>query len=394
MKNVSLLLSLLFISTAHAEKWNRANNPDYFNVIIGSSVEKKFDHLPLKASLKDDRYGWSESYWPSYLGGIAYRWNHPNPNPFKYELHTKEELLLMNQEEISQLSPAELYDIAMGDYSYKLTRKVLKKFSPDELWWEGICHGWSLSALNYPEPDKTIITNSDGIKVPFGSSDVKALLSMHDAFNSRGFYVRVGERCSVDGKVDGERSSEDSENVPSNRVALSSACRDVNPGAFHIVLGSLIGLHSKGFVADVDRFNDVWNQPVTAYESESIASYPLSKIDIKNGVTKKILVKTKMIYGEELQFFNQEAFDDGEANFVSKEPVTGTSAQAFKSKNYEYILELNKSGEIIGGEWLSETRPDMIWMKTKDNAFNSNSLPLAGLNRIYKPVTRFNASNN
>jgi hypothetical protein len=300
----------------------------------------------------------------------------------------------MNQEEISQLSPAELYDIAMGDYSYKLTRKVLKKFSPDELWWEGICHGWSLSALNYPEPDKTILTNSDGIKVPFGSSDVKALLSMHDSYNSRGFYVRVGERCSAEGKVNGERSSEDSENVPTNSEALRPACRDVNPGAFHIVLGSLIGLHSKGFVADVDRFNDVWNQPVTAYESELIASYPLTKMDIKNGVTKKILVKTKMIYGEELQFFNQQAFDDGEVNFVSKDPVTGTASQAFKYKNYEYVLELNKSGEIIGGEWLSETRPDMIWMKTKDNAFNSNALPLAGLNRIYKPVTRFNASNN
>ena len=211
---------------------------------------------------------------------------------------------------------------------------------------------------------------------------------MHDAYNSRGFYVRVGERCAVDGKVSGEGSSGDSLNSPSNRDALRPACRDVNPGAFHIVLGTLIGLHSKGFVADVDRFNDVWNQPVTAYESEAIASYPLTKIDLKNGVTKKILVKTKMIYGEELQFYNEEALNDGEINFVSKEPVTGTIAQAFRSKNYEYILELNKSGEIIGGEWLSETRPDMIWMKSKDDAFNSDALPLAGLNRIYKPVIR------
>lgn len=388
MKKVSIAISLLFISTASAERWNRSNNPEYFNVIIAKSVEKKFEKLPLKANIKDDRFGWSESYWPSNLGGIAYRWNHPNPNPFNYEFHTKEELLLMGQEEISQLSPAELYDIAMGDYSYKLTRKVLKKFSPDELWWEGICHGWALAASNYPEPDKTELINKDGIKVPFGSSDVKALLSMHDAYNSRGFYVRVGERCTADGKVNGEGSSGDSENSPPIRESSKLACRDVNPGAFHIILGTLIGLNSKGFVADVDRFNDVWNQPVTAYESESIASYPLTKTDSQNGVYRKILVKTKMIYGEELQFQSQKALDEGEVNFVSKDPVTGTISQIYKSKDYEYVLELNNLGEIIGGEWISESRPDMIWMKTKDHKFNSDTLPLSGLNKIYKPVIR------
>lgn len=379
---------LLIMNSAFAEKWNRANNPDFFNVIIGKSVEKKFDNLPLKASIKDDRYGWSESYWPSYLGGIAYRWNHPYPNPFEYEFFTKEELLLMTEDERAQLSPAELYDIAMGDYSYKLTKKVLKKFSPNDLWWEGICHGWALAASNYPEPDKTTLINKDGIKVSFGSSDVKALISMHDAFNSRGFYVRVGERCSVDGKVVGEGSQGDLNHTPSIQQASKPACKDVNAGAFHIILGSLIGIHSKGFVADVDRYNDVWNQPVTGYESEIVQTIPLSKKDLKNGVFKKIQLKTKMIYGEELQFFNQAALDDGEVNFVSKNPVTGTIAQAFRSKNYEYILELNSFDNIIGGEWISETRPDMIWMKTKDYAFNSSSLPLEGLNKIYKPVVR------
>ncbi len=380
----------LLMNSALAEKWNRSNNPDFFNVIIGKSVEKNFQKLPLKASIKDDRYGWSESYWPSYLGGIAYRWNHPFPNPFSYEFHTKEELLQMSEDQLAQLSPAELYDIAMGDYSYKLTKKVLNKYSPDDLWWEGICHGWALAALHYPEPDKTSLINKDGIRVSFGSSDVKALVSMHDAFNSRGFYVRVGDRCAAEGKVVGEGSEEDFNQTPSSQDASKSACRDVNPGAFHIVLGSLIGIHSKGFVADVDRYNDVWNQPVTGYESEIIKSLPLSKTDLKNGVSKKIQIKTKMIYGEELQFFTQSALDEGENNFVSKEPVTGTIAQAFKAKNYEYILELSSSDNIMGGEWISETRPDMIWMKTKDYSFNSSSLPLEGLNKIYKPVVRSN----
>jgi hypothetical protein len=66
--------------------------------------------------------------------------------------------------------------------------------------------------------------------------------------------------------------------------------------------------------------------------------------------------------------------------------VTGTPAQTTKSKDYEYVLELDIAGNIIGGEWISETRPDMLWMKKKDEKFLNGRLPLAGLNQIYKPV--------
>jgi hypothetical protein len=322
------------------------------------------------------------------LGGIAYRWNHPDPQPFNFKLHTKEELKKMSEMELSQLSPAELYDIAMGDYRYSLTTKVLSKYSPKDLWWEGICHGWALAASHYPEPDKTVFTNKDGIKVPFGASDVKGLLSMHDAFNSKGFYVRVGDRCGAEGKVEGEAFPEDGDvPPPSKKDAESSECKDVNAGAFHIILGTMIGINSQGFVADVDRFNDVWNQPVTGYESEVVGEVALTPTDFQNGVDRKIRVKTKMIYGDELEFYGPESAAEGVLGFVSKEPVTGTPAQTYNFRKYEYILEIDRSGNIIGGDWISESRPDMLWMKARDPKFNSSKLPLSGLNQIYKPVS-------
>jgi hypothetical protein len=346
-----------------------------------------FAELPLKARISDDRFGWSETYWPSNLGGIAYRWNHPNPEPFKFKLFSREELLKMTEGELSELSPAELYDIAMGDYSYTLTKRVLRFYSPNDLWWEGICHGWALAASNYPEPDKTVVRNKDGIAVPFGASDVKGLLSMHDAFNSRGQYVRVGERCSVKGKVDGEASAADGDiRFPAKRDAERAECSDVNAGAFHIVLASMIGLNSHGFIADVDRFNDVWNQPVTSYDSTVVGEAALTPQDLRSGVDRKLHVKTVMTYGEELEFYTPEEEAAGTISFVSKEPVTGTPRQAFRSKNYEYVLELDRNGNIIGGEWISETRPDMLWLKARDVSFNDSRLPLSGLNRIYRPV--------
>ena len=387
MKRFVVITALAITGSAFAAKWDKANNPDYFNVVAKNKMNSNFSELPLSAKLKDDRLGWSDSYWPSNLGGIAYRWNHPTPEPFKYKLKSKEEVLRMSTEELSTLSPSELYDIAMGDYKYSLTKKVLKIYSPKDLWWEGICHGWSLAASNYPEPDKTVVINKDGVKVPFGASDVKGLLSMHDSFNSKGMYARIGDRCSVVGKVDGEAFEEDGNvSMPSKKDADRPECADVNAGSFHIVLGSMIGINSQGFVADVDRFNDVWNQPVTGYKSEIVGEVEKTPLDLKNGVDKKIRVQTVMIYADELEFFSEESAMEGILGFVSKDPVTGTFAQTFAERNYDYILELDKNGKIIGGEWISESRPDMLWMKVKDPSFRNGRFPLEGLNRIYKPV--------
>ena len=33
------------------------------------------------------------------------------------------------------------------------------------------------------------------------------------------------------------------------------------------------------------------------------------------------------------------------------------------SRVYDYKLELNSKGEIIGGDWISEGRPDFIWLQ-------------------------------
>jgi hypothetical protein len=390
MKKFLVVLSVCLMSSAFAEKWDRYNNPKIFvPVIPGKVLKTNFAELPLDGSIKDERLGWSETYWPSNKGGIAYRWNHPDPQPFKYKILTKAEVLAMSATELSQLSPAELYDISQGDYNFTLTKSVLRKYSPKDLWWEGICHGWSLAASRYPEPDRKEVVNKDGVKVVFGSSDVKGLLAMHDAFNPQAFYVRVGRRCGVNGKVPGEESEQDGPvSMPSPFRANSGKCSDVNAGAFHLILTNMIGVHGLSFVADVDRFADVWNQPVTSYESKIISVVPVSNSEIRSGVAKKIRVATKFVYGEELQFYSPEKEAEGLVNFVSKEPVTGTIHQAFRHKNYEYTLELDAAGNIVGGEWHTDTRPDMLWGRAKEEKFYNSPIPLGGLNQIYTPVRR------
>ncbi len=398
MKKLAVMASLCLISSAHAERWDKikGNSPHNFSVIAHGPMIIKLADLPASAKLTDDRMAWSETYWPSNVGGIAYRWNSPDPMPFKYTSPKKEELLSLKRSNpkalqalLETLSPAELYDISQGDYKYSLTKKVLKTYSPDDLWWEGICHGWSQAASSFPEPDKTVVENEDGIQVPFGASDVKGLLAMHEAYNSKGIYARVGDRCGVLGKVEGEAFPEDGDvPPPSASDANRPECSDVNAGTFHLVLANMIGIYSKGFVADVDRFNDVWNQPVSAFESQFHEEHAVTPAEYRNGIDKKIRVTTTMYYGDELEFFTEEALAEDILSFVSKNPVTGTPAQLTSARQYEYLLELDSFGKIVGGEWISESRPDMMWMKEKDAKFRDGRFPLEGLNRIYKPVVR------
>jgi hypothetical protein len=387
MKMLAIFLCLFYSFQTLGARWNSANNPNNFRPILGTGVITQFDLLPLAGQLVDQRLGWSESYWPSNKGGIAYRWNHPDPRPFRFHLHSKEEIHQMSLGELSQLSPAELYDISQGDYEYTLTKKTLSMFSAGDLWWEGICHGWAQAAANYPEPAQVYVTNPDGIKIPFGSSDVKALLAMHDAYNSLGWYSMIGDRCHVRGKVPGEASERDGYGLmPSEEDAARPECADVNAGAFHVILANMIGVHSRGVVADVDRFNDVWNQPITSFASTIKEELIVEAAEKAYGVARKLRMMTIMTYGEELQFYSEEAFARGARNFVSKKPVTRTESQAFKNKYYEYILELDQSGQIIGGQWISLTRPDFLWIKKRDPQFLDGKLPLAGLKRIYHPI--------
>jgi hypothetical protein len=383
------ITALMLSTIAFAERFSGINMPTSFNSITGSNMLMGFEQLPKSGRLNDNRLAWSETYWPSDRGGIAYRWNSPNPEPFTYKLKTKAQLQKMTLKEMGHLSPAELYDIALGDYSYSLTRKTLGLFSTRDLWWEGICHGWAQAAVNYPEPAQVVVTNKDGIKVPFGSSDVKGLLAMHDAYNSIGAYARVGERCSVRGKVPGEEDSRDGElPTPTQEQLDSDKCRDTNAGSFHIVITNMIGIHSKSFVADIDRLNDVWNQPIYSYSTKVLAEENVSGYDRSLGIERKVRVLTKMTYGEELQFWTAERAQTGMTNFVQKKPVTGTSNQAYRHKNYEYILEMDASGKIVGGEWVSASRPDFLWTKRRDSKFMNSPMPLGGLSNIYRPVRR------
>ena len=46
------------------------------------------------------------------------------------------------------------------------------------------------------------------------------------------------------------------------------------------------------------------------------------------------------------------------------------------------------AGKVIGGSWITETRPDFLWMFQRSATFKNSPIPLGGLGKIYSPVRR------
>jgi hypothetical protein len=313
----------------YADSWNGNNNPSN----LKESFVRQFGMLPSSGKLDDQEIPWSDTYWPSRLGSIAYRWNAEKKVGWKYASPTREQVMKMSRSELAQLSPAEKYDIYRGRFDYPTKAKAQANASPRAKDWAGICHGWSPASTHHREPQPVDRTNPDGVVIPFGSSDVKGLLSFFYAFYAESEKHQLGARCFT------------------NALSFVSGCKDVNAGAFHIVLANMIGIRKQGFVADVDRLKEVWNNPVYQFTSRVVQTAGPSRKSAP-GTVKQVLVETDMTYTDELE--------DPLWN-----PVVGTDQFMKVTKNYKYWLELGSSDEILGGEWETYDRPDFLWTSTR-----------------------------
>jgi hypothetical protein len=205
--------------TAMAEQWNKMNDPNGFWASWHEvRYSRHFNQLPLKGAVDEEYTPWADSYWPKNRGAFSYRWNEFQQNYlnnkipqgqhltaadrerlfFNYRLHSKEEILRMSRDQLARLSPLEKYSIVIGDFNYKLVKEFREKNSASDEYWEGYCHAWSAAAAHYIEPapvDVPLKIDGKKIMIPFGSGDVKALLTAN--------YADLDGWGSLSGKLNG-----------------------------------------------------------------------------------------------------------------------------------------------------------------------------------------------
>ena len=346
MKVITGMAAALIVSSAAFGAvdvaWEGFSNP----AILSSGFTNNIFSLPLEgaAQYTGPRF-WSGPYWPHKQAGINYRWASPRRETFKYTSPSLKQLKKMSLNEKVALSPSEKYDILAGRYDYPLRAEVASKVSPTAQDWEGICHGWVLATLHHAEPKPKTLKNKDGISIPFGSSDIKALISYYYA-ESPEVADQVGLRCNFGTWTGGAVECD----------------QDLNAGAFHIILTNKIGLEHEGFVMDVERYSEVWNQPIIAYRSREMGRFYPGRTAAR-GTQFEIRMQTEVFY------INEAA--------PSWNTLHGTNQQAMVYRVVQYRLEIDSYGNIIGGEWESEDRPDFIWQRKRETNFTGllNLLP-------------------
>ena len=342
MKYFSIMVLCALLNNAFADTtsvnaatsaWNGANDP----AIMSNNFEVILSKLPTSGNLEESAKAWPGYYWANNKGGIAQRWNASNPQHFKYESPARSQLSFLDQSQINRLSPAEKFDIYRGRYDYPLVKRVWGQTSSFASEWHGICHGVAPASLNHSEPKSITVTNPDGVEITFYAADLKALLAYYYAKVSEKPIKQVGKRCFVNSWVP--------------FIGKYPGCKDVNAGAFHIIMANKLGLEKTGFIADMDRFKEVWNHAALEFNSR-ILNTSAPERNSAQGTVRRVFVKTTVKYAASIDPLQTS--------------VIGTDFAKYDERNYAYWLDLDYKGEIIGGEWNSKDRPDFLWIKEKE----------------------------
>ncbi|MBI2711992.1 MAG: hypothetical protein HYX41_03865 [Bdellovibrio sp.] len=115
---------------------------------------------------------WSDDYWPIYTGVIAKRYADPN-FPFSKNWNQNRWYILNSACSIDNLSPAEKYDLLVGDPNWTLTVAMANdgaKYGGGNVeTWMGICHGWAPAAFMLSRPQNAV-TLTAASRLPFKQS--------------------------------------------------------------------------------------------------------------------------------------------------------------------------------------------------------------------------------
>ena len=270
---------------------------------------------------------WTSDYWPDSTGGTARR------------------------KQPDQLSPMEKYDAVTNRSGLATNWERAEAARNAATSWAGHCNGLTAAGMRTAEPLRSVQYRG----VEFSADDVKALLM--EAYMGTGRLV--GRRCDrSDLAVD-----------PMGRPT-EPACRDLNPGSLHLALGNFIGAHQLPLIIDLSPDAQVWNYSVTSYTS---------RVRWVNEDEAKRLVHANSARPYP---FHQNARGFAAVS-TDVELLLGKPSLA----TFEYLLELDDRGAIIGGEWLGATRlnhPDFVWRPERQPRPLNPHLDTAIIREIYQ----------
>ena len=307
-------------------------------------------------------------------------------------------------------SPAEKYDLSVGDTDFTLTnqQKNIGKADMDDKGdvekWMGICDGWAAAAIMVPKAKKPVdLAGADDVPIHWYPDDIRAMASLTWA-NTNFDSNFIGGRCEA----------KTPERFPNGRLKQQE-CFDTNPATLHLALGNMIGRAKLSFIFDSAYNVEVWNQPMKAYDFTYFNPLDPSKRGkewAKFAVDYNAAFKAKDRFQKPLtrgKWVSDEKWDDSGIKKIvgviatvaymdEQDPDANDkpAEDAITRVTYTYDLELHdRDGVLVplGGEWHRNMHPDFIWIPRKGSVAIDPSEP-SDLNFTGDDTPRKKLANN
>jgi hypothetical protein len=214
----------------------------------------------------------------------------------------------------------------------------------------GHCNGVAAAAARHQEPRQPVVRNG----ITFTPQDLKALLA--EIYMSASYRMIAGDKCEenqIRMKIDSRANKQ-----------IMDSCEDTNPGSFHVGLANWVGRKQQVIILDTEANEEIWNYAVYAYsvvESRAIdESLALKTIGTSSRSYKEINPNAMAFQKIQVIVYL--------ADHNTEKEILGRTIE--KKMTYDYILELNGAGDIIGGEWTTKNKnektnekyPDFVWI--------------------------------
>ncbi len=243
------------VDGAKADHWSPQDSPSLFS----DGLEYRLNELPLEGEATN--VPWASSYWPVYQDSLNHRWQGADSlsTAAKYgEAFGVEGI----EDKVSRHHGIDKYKSRTAcktddECNSDLAEACAKRHGAEggfciPTWW-GICHAWAPAAILHPEPLRPVTRNG----VTFEINDIKALVTL---MNDKAAYRFVSLRCDAS-----ESQGEIEYDQWQRPTGADKACKDTNPGTYHVLLTNYLGLQGQSFVEDRTFDAEVWNQPLRGY---------------------------------------------------------------------------------------------------------------------------------
>lgn len=381
LKSQSLFSQKAIRDGSYIETKNRNRPNKTRQTFSGADEYNALDELLLKSKITDvadldaqspfegraREQPWSADYWPTYKGGIANRYlDQSFPSSLRWKdysefLNASLKHDFENEARLDHLSPAEKYDLLVGDDQRGLTKWSIQNSAESvddkgniETWF-GLCHGWAAASYMNKRPRKLIeVRLPSGQLLPFYPDDLKALSTI--AWGNGRFAKRfLGGRCD-----------EKNPKVDENGRVISDVCLDTNPATWHVTMLNRVGIDGKPFVMDAVYDYEVWNHPIVSYKMKYFN--PNTR---KEGSLEDSMIPISKFKSDKFKKYRapQAASVVGVMMDVTYITEIAASEKKFDEEShdqkttveYVYDIEIDAEGKIIGGEWYQNAHPDFLW---------------------------------